>query len=353
MSNNPTVVQIIEHAFVALRFGQEPLANETHLAAEAAKRIAALSTPAPAGTGEELPYRCDVCSAPGYGYSADGGNAGCQCFAPPAAEAIKPLEWGALEDGTHKGTSSIGYYHIFPGTGFAHDLAGPVGGPLGTHKRLEAAKAAAQADYEARIRSALIPAPALQGAASESRPQYWKHKRKHGMQYAAKQLHFPDKGTALAWMCEYRPHELDEAMAGWSDEAPLFDTNIWADIPAPALPDGWVRKAARELLEACTAEYGWRPDAKPEDRVSDDPECLITWGHLHRLHVALSAAPALPDGWVMVREIIAAWEALPGGQQSVRRVERWLAEDMKPVIDKARSEVPAAPATSEGGDTNG
>lgn len=76
--------------------------------------------------------------------------------APPAPSvAVKALEWEAREDGSHCGTSAIGRYHVFPGTGFSYDLCGPVGGRLSTHKRLSEAKAAAQADYEARIRSAL------------------------------------------------------------------------------------------------------------------------------------------------------------------------------------------------------
>lgn len=78
------------------------------------------------------------------------------------------------------------------------------------------------------------------------RPEYWKHGRKHGVQYAVKQLHFPDKGTALKWVCEYHPKELEAARAGWSDEAPVFADNIWADIRSAlvsepsAAPEGWV-----------------------------------------------------------------------------------------------------------------
>lgn len=37
------------------------------------------------------------------------------------------------------------------------------------------------------------------------------------------------------------------------------------------------------------------------------------------------------------RNFIDAWEALPGGQDhSVKRIERWLIEDMKPAVDRAR-----------------
>lgn len=74
---------------------------------------------------------------------------------PAPSVAVKALEWDAREDGSHCGTSSIGHYHVFLGTGFSYDLCGPVGGRLSTHKRLSEAKAAAQADYATRIRSAL------------------------------------------------------------------------------------------------------------------------------------------------------------------------------------------------------
>ena len=39
-----------------------------------------------------------------------------------------------------------------------------------------------------------------------------------------------------------------------------------------------------------------------------------------------------------LKNIVDAWEALPGGRNySVREVERWLIDDMKPAIDAARS----------------
>jgi hypothetical protein len=40
---------------------------------------------------------------------------------------------------------------------------------------------------------------------------------------------------------------------------------------------------------------------------------------------------------VILRNVIRAWEKLPGGQNyDARRVERWLRDDMKPAIDGAR-----------------
>lgn len=76
---------------------------------------------------------------------------------PEAQVRVKALEWEELEDNSHRGRSAIGYYHVFPGTGFSYDLCGPVGGRLATYKRLADAKAAAQSDYERRVLSALTP----------------------------------------------------------------------------------------------------------------------------------------------------------------------------------------------------
>lgn len=83
----------------------------------------------------------------------------------PVAVTVKPLEWEVREDGSYRGASTIGYYHVFQGTGFSYDLCGPVGGRLATHKRLESAKASAQQDYETRIRSAIVEVPA--------EPEFW------------------------------------------------------------------------------------------------------------------------------------------------------------------------------------
>lgn len=57
-----------------------------------------------------------------------------------------------------------------------------------------------------------------------------------------------------------------------------------------------------------------------------------------RLLAAYEAALARGPEAALVARIVAAWEALPGGQQqSVRAVEKWLMDDMKPVIDEARA----------------
>lgn len=44
------------------------------------------------------------------------------------------------------------------------------------------------------------------------------------------------------------------------------------------------------------------------------------------------------DSIDLLNEIVDAWEALAGGrEQGVREVERWLANDMKPAIDRIRA----------------
>lgn len=103
------------------------------------------------------------CSGPAYYYTQtawawEAWKARAAAPPPPAQGEmkVKPLEWEYREDGAYRASSSIGYYHVFPGTGFSYDLCGPVGGRLATYKRLDDAKAAGNADYEQRIRSALV-----------------------------------------------------------------------------------------------------------------------------------------------------------------------------------------------------
>lgn len=50
------------------------------------------------------------------------------------------------------------------------------------------------------------------------------------------------------------------------------------------------REALKNLLDALTAEFGWRPDAPSDERVIDDPDCCLTWG------VILAANDALQQG---------------------------------------------------------
>lgn len=62
----------------------------------------------------------------------------------------------------------------------------------------------------------------------------------------------------------------------------------------PSAPEGdaaAMREAAMALLEACTAEFGWAPGEPDTDPAGGDQDCLITHGHLRRLHQALSLLP--------------------------------------------------------------
>jgi len=72
---------------------------------------------------------------------------------------VKPLEWGDThaERGIHmQARTPFGRYVLKRGTGFCYEVSGPAGFRE-AYKFEEAAQAAAQADYEARIRSALVP----------------------------------------------------------------------------------------------------------------------------------------------------------------------------------------------------
>lgn len=102
----------------------------------------------------ELPYHCDVCTVAGHG------DAPCSplCDRSAPSVAVKALEWNPFRADT-----PFGYYHIDDQTDrSSEELNGRppflLSGSrldLTRHSTLEAAKAAAQADYEARIRSAL------------------------------------------------------------------------------------------------------------------------------------------------------------------------------------------------------
>lgn len=75
------------------------------------------------------------------------------------AVKVKALEWQHEDDGEYIAQSETGWYHIGRPASF-WNLTIPSGG-VPSFETLEAAKAAAQADYERRILSALVPADAL------------------------------------------------------------------------------------------------------------------------------------------------------------------------------------------------
>jgi hypothetical protein len=81
--------------------------------------------------------------------------------APAGAEVVKALEWRERGDGTEFAVTDFGLLYVASDLGWGtrnYPDKNPVTGGI------SAAKAAAQADYEARIRSALThPAPADKG----------------------------------------------------------------------------------------------------------------------------------------------------------------------------------------------
>lgn len=62
--------------------------------------------------------------------------------------------------------------------------------------------------------------------------------------------------------------------------------------------------ALRRLLDACLLEFGWNPDANPDDPCGDDKDCQIQWGDLFAANDALAAPHPAPLDAERVRE---AW----------------------------------------------
>lgn len=79
----------------------------------------------------------------------------------PAGVGVKALEWNVISNSNHRADTSVGTYSIEDqGAHWSHDrfwLYIPHGVSGGKFSALEATKAAAQADYERRILSALAP----------------------------------------------------------------------------------------------------------------------------------------------------------------------------------------------------
>ena len=128
-----------------------------------------------------------------------------------------------------------------------------------------------------------------------------------------------------------------------------------SDTPGEGLADLLQRiKAFHDRDEGCN---GFTADYEILHREIDEAVAGLRSPPSPAPQPALSAqgeaAQPAAEGWrTMVCELIAAWEALPGGgQQSVWDVERWLANDMKPAIDKARAMITASPnaASQDGG----
>lgn len=163
------IAKIIEDAFVALRFGQDPLENEKHLAGEAADRITAYLE---AVGGEptawmrevrmanpNLPHRVEITrdlkAVDNVWRHSEHTVSLRSLYTAPQAPAVrvKGLEWN--ERGfAHTGTGIVYRVTRQPGYWRLEKIEG-ASTLNSAHPNEDAAKAAAFADYEQRIRSAL------------------------------------------------------------------------------------------------------------------------------------------------------------------------------------------------------
>lgn len=250
--------------------GNAVLAWNRSRAGREAERAAALATiPAPAGA-EARPVAwhkivknyVDCCNS--YGtkspYVADNGVTGYKSpwselreladAAPSAAEAVvKPLEWEEQMFGsdwfanTVVGTYGVGVVHDahiatlrFINDGQWDDVVFARG------LELEEAKAAAQADYEARIRSALV-APAsldVEQIIADIRSGQREAFINHGEQPNDGSLNCPHCGGSGHRDDVVTPASLPD---GWRtiDSAPRNGTTFLAYFPLPGLDDDWDR----------------------------------------------------------------------------------------------------------------
>lgn len=101
--------------------------------------------------------------------------------------------------------------------------------------------------------------------------------------------------------------------------------DVWGDgteyVLASRLSDA---EARIKELEAKLADADAMIEAQQHDFAQNN---IRNAENAHRAE----ASEALLD------EVVTAWEALSGGEQYVRAVERWLSNDMEPVIDKIRA----------------
>lgn len=83
----------------------------------------------------------------------------------PAGLVVKGLIWkkSAIDEDVHRAESPIGVYTVEDWRHNRFLVHNPHGGTIGEFNTLEAAKAAAQADYERRVLAALSDAPAREG----------------------------------------------------------------------------------------------------------------------------------------------------------------------------------------------
>lgn len=154
---------------------------------------------------------------------------------------VRELDWHRHPDGEtqrYEGVAAIGNnYAVFKAWWGLHHKWGWVGGDSGFFHTEEEAKAACQADYEARIRSALVEVPAVKG---EPEPVAWRD----------------DPTSDERWNagCDFAMTQLCRAL----DVDP--DTVNWD--AATETVDGDVQSVIWNILRARMGE-DWDPDTAP------------------------------------------------------------------------------------------
>lgn len=163
---------------------------------------------------------------------------------------VKPLEWedwSAQHRTNLTAMTQFGRYGViqlhFPE--MHYKIEPPVGKPLSA-LTLEAAKAAAQADYETRIRSALVPAPAVPddvaGLIAERVREAVEAEReacaKVADEYASENFRMATDSVLLDRMQDFRETEERQAEGNGHSSAGITARNIAAAIRARGSKEG-------------------------------------------------------------------------------------------------------------------
>lgn len=136
--------------------------------------------------------------------------------------------------------------------------------------------------------------------------------------------------------------------AGMIDLGVAVQTALAASQPAPAADTGQA-VALRRLLDACLLEFGWNPDANPDDPCGDDKDCQIQWGDLFAANDALAAPhPAPLDAERVREEVSEGLEILDNLQASIRKHGNYSEESTLTFLDQAALCLRAALRQKEG-----
>lgn len=156
----------------------------------------------------------------------------------PTQVAVKPLEWRSIGDQWQADTP-IGWYSVRPdeADGFSHSLFLSTS-HIRAFKGAALAKAAAQADYETRIRSALAPSPA--GAPAVD----WHRALLRLLKHTITLMQESDSWDARTMQ------RVAENIGGLIDQA----------LAQPSAPEGWVMvpvEPDRATLERLASMWGY------------------------------------------------------------------------------------------------